>query len=91
MLQRSSEKIKLIKRARRIRSQLEAVERALDQNIGIADVLQIITDTRGAINGLMAGVIEDHIHSRLVKPGVQPGASADAVEELIDVMRCYLK
>jgi DNA-binding FrmR family transcriptional regulator len=85
------EKTKLLNRVRRIRGQVEAVERALEQNIGCADVLQLITAARGALNGLMGEVIEDHIRTHLVNPPLQPGHTADAADELIDVIRCYLK
>jgi len=86
------EKAKLLNRVRRIRGQVEAVERALEQEIGCADVLQLITGARGAINGLMGEVIEDHIRMHLIDPAVHPGPeSANAAEELIDIVRCYLK
>jgi DNA-binding FrmR family transcriptional regulator len=91
LLQTTREKTKLLNRVRRIRGQIEAVERALEQNIDCADLLQLITAARGAVNGLMAEVIEDHIHTHLVNPTLQPGAAADAAEELIEVIRCYLK
>ena len=84
------EKTKLLNRVRRIRGQIEAVERALDQEIGCSDVLQLIAGARGAINGLMAEVIEDHVHSHLVYP-VHESERAQAAEELIDVVRSYLK
>jgi DNA-binding FrmR family transcriptional regulator len=85
------EKTKLLNRVRRIRGQVEAVERALEQNIGCADVLQLITAARGALNGLMGEVIEDHIRTHLVHPPLQPSDTAEAADELIDVIRCYLK
>jgi DNA-binding FrmR family transcriptional regulator len=85
------EKTKLLNRVRRIRGQVEAVERALEQNIGCADVLQLITAARGALNGLMGEVIEDHIRTHLVHPPLQPGDTVEAADELIDVIRCYLK
>src|SRR5580704_19455224 len=86
------EKTKLLNRVRRIRGQVEAVERALEQNIGCADVLQLITAARGALNGLMGEVIEDHIRMHLVNPPLQPDSEAGrAAEELIDVVRSYLK
>ncbi len=85
------EKTKLLNRVRRIRGQVEAVERALEQNIGCADVLQLITAARGALNGLMGEVIEDHIRTHLVHPQLQPSDAAEAAYELIDVIRCYLK
>jgi DNA-binding FrmR family transcriptional regulator len=86
------EQIKLLNRVRRIRGQIEAVERALEQEIGCSDVLQLIAGARGAINGLMAEVMEDHIRMHVVDPVCQPDAErSHAAEELIDVVRSYLK
>jgi DNA-binding FrmR family transcriptional regulator len=88
------EKTKLLNRVRRIRGQIEAVERALDQEIGCADVLQLIAGARGAINGLMAEVMEDHVRAHLIDidPTREPDPQrAHAAEELIDVVRSYLK
>lgn len=55
------EKQKLLNRVRRIRGQVEAIERALEEERGCNDVLQQITSCRGAMNGLLAVVLEDHI------------------------------
>jgi DNA-binding FrmR family transcriptional regulator len=86
------EKSKLLNRVRRIRGQIEAVERALDLEIGCADVMQLIAAVRGAVNGLMVEVIEDHIRQHIVDPGRDPGSErAQATGELIDVVRSYLK
>jgi DNA-binding FrmR family transcriptional regulator len=86
------EKTKLLNRVRRIRGQIEAVERALEQEIGCADVLQLIAGARGAINGLMQEVMEDHIRMHVVAPGVECNDErVEAAEELIDVVRTYLK
>jgi FrmR/RcnR family transcriptional regulator, repressor of rcnA expression len=84
------EKTKLLNRVRRIRGQIEAVERALDQEIGCADVLQLIAGARGAINGLMAEVIEDHVRAHVLDPTHEHDRT-QAAEELIDVVRSYLK
>jgi DNA-binding FrmR family transcriptional regulator len=51
------EKTRLLIRVRRIRGQVEAVERA-QQGIGCADVLQLITDARLAVSGEVGGVID---------------------------------
>ena len=86
------EKTKLLNRVRRIRGQIEAVERALEQEIGCSDVLQLIAGARGAINGLMAEVMEDHIRMHIIDPEREPDAErAHAAAELIDVVRAYLK
>ena len=86
------EKTKLLNRVRRIRGQIEAVERALEQEIGCADVLQLIAGARGAINGLMLEVMEDHIRMHVVEPALDgTDQRTQAAEELIDVVRSYLK
>ena len=85
------EKTKLVARVRRIRGQVEAVERALESEIGCADVLQLIASVRGAVNGLMAEVIEDHIKCHVIAPSVAAGDRADAADDLIEVVRAYLK
>ncbi len=86
------EKQKLLARVRRIKGQVEAVERALVSEAGCEQVMQLIAATRGAISGLMAEVVEDHALNHLVDEERHPGAlNREAVGELIDVLRTYLK
>lgn len=85
------EKKKLLNRVRRIRGQMEAVERALEDENGCADVLQRIAGVRGALNGLMAEVVEDHIHEHVAAESLPPEQRAEGAAELIDVVRAYLK
>jgi DNA-binding FrmR family transcriptional regulator len=85
------EKTKLLARVRRIRGQVEAVERALEDEIGCADVLQLIASIRGAVNGLMSEVLEDHIRLHVADAGLDHAHRRDGAEELIEVVRTYLK
>jgi FrmR/RcnR family transcriptional regulator, repressor of frmRAB operon len=85
------EKTKLLARVRRIRGQVESIERALEVETGCADVLQLISSVRGAVNGLMAEVIEDHVRCHVAAPSLPNKARASATEELLDVVRAYLK
>jgi DNA-binding FrmR family transcriptional regulator len=85
------EKSKLLARVRRIRGQVEAIERALESEVGCADVLQVITSVRGAVNGLMAEVIEDHIRCHVTAPSIAAKQRAEAADDLIEVVRTYLK
>ena len=62
------EKEKLLNRVRRVRGQVEALERALEEEKGCADVLHLVVAARGAMNSLMAEVIEDHIRVHVVDP-----------------------
>ena len=85
-------KATLVARVRRIRGQAEALERALDQELGCGDVLMLVASMRGAINGLSAEVIEDHIRHHVVDPNSEPDADrAKGAADLIDVVRTYLK
>ena len=85
------EKSKLLARVRRIRGQIEAVERALEAEVGCADVLQVIASVRGAVNGLMAEVIEDHVRCHVIAPSLAAKERAEGADDLIDVVRAYLK
>jgi DNA-binding FrmR family transcriptional regulator len=86
------EKQKLLNRARRIRGQAEAIVRALDEEKGCEQVMHLIAGCRGAINGLLAEVVEDHIRTHLVDPEKDPEAlDTDAADQLIDVIHSYFK
>jgi len=85
------EKSKLLARVRRIRGQVEAIERALEAEVGCADVLQVIASVRGAVNGLMAEVIEDHVRCHVTAPSLASKERADAADDLIEVVRSYFK
>ena len=86
------EKAKLLGRVRRIRGQIEALERALEEETGCAAVMQQIAAVRGAINGLMAEVIEDHIHVHITDPALASAAEREqGAAELLEIIRSYLK
>lgn len=85
------EKQKLLNRVRRIKGQVEAIERALEEERGCNDVLQQITSCRGAMNGLLAVVLEDHIRTHLVDSGEPDVHEGSATEQLIDVVHSYFK
>jgi len=86
------EKRKLLARVRRIRGQVEAIERALEDEAACEQVMHLIAGARGAIAGLMAEVVEDHVRSHLVDDTKHPGAlNTDAAEQLLELVRTYLR
>ena len=86
------EKQKLQARVRRIKGQVEAIERALDTEAGCEQVMHLIAGVRGAIAGLMAEVVEDHVRTHLVDVEKHPNAlNAEAAAQLLEVIRAYLK
>ena len=85
------DKEKLILRVRRIRGQIEALERALEGDKGCSEILPILTAARGALNGLMAELLEGHIRFHVLDPRRKDPEQVEAAEDLIDVVRSYLK
>ena len=88
----AKEKLKLLNRVRRLRGQIEAIERAVDADDECANVLQQATACRGALDGFIAQVIEDHIREHMVDS--RAGRDAPqvlAAEELIEIVHQYLK
>jgi DNA-binding FrmR family transcriptional regulator len=86
------EKKKLLNRVRRIRGQVEAIERTLDQEAECSEVLHNISACRGAMDSLMAEVIEGHIRFHVLDPKATPtDEQAQAADDLIQALRAYLK
>ena len=83
----SREKLDLVNRTKKVIGQLESVLRALNDDAACADVLQRLSATRGAINSLMAELMEDHIRNHMPKDR----QSSDAAEDLVEIVRTYLK
>jgi DNA-binding FrmR family transcriptional regulator len=81
------ERTKLVNRAKRIQGQVKTVERSLIESRDCTDVLMLLAAVKGGINGLMAEVLEDHIRLHI---GARP-ISPELGEELIDLVRAYLK
>ena len=92
MAHTTRDKEKLRVRVRRIRGQVEAIERTLGEEHERADILQLVAACRGALNGLMSELIEGHIRFHVLAPnGRKSVPQAEAAEELIEVVRAYLK
>jgi DNA-binding FrmR family transcriptional regulator len=82
---------KLTKRVARIRGQIDAVARALDEETECGEVLRLIASARGAMNGLMAEVLEDHVRHHAFRGARAGSDDADAADDLVDVIRSYLR
>jgi DNA-binding FrmR family transcriptional regulator len=85
------EKQKLIGRIKRIRGQVDSIERSLTTADDCADVLMLLANVRGGINSLMAEVLEDHIRRHLLSSDKSSAPPNDLAEDLIDLVRAYLK
>jgi DNA-binding FrmR family transcriptional regulator len=84
-------KSKLLARVRRIKGQTEALERALDQEVECSAALQQIAAIRGAVNGLMAEVLEGHLREHLGPTSVGAKRRESDLDQVLGVLRSYLK
>lgn len=83
-------KVKTLSRVRRIKGQVEAIERALEGDSECEDILQLVASCRGALNGLMAELIEGHLRFHVLIEGQKTLPSQrEAADELIAVVKRY--
>ena len=86
------DKANLLARVRRIRGQVEALERALEAEKGCAEIMQQIAAFRGAATGLMTEVIEEHVRTHVANASITSNASrTKGADELVEVIRAYLR
>jgi FrmR/RcnR family transcriptional regulator, repressor of frmRAB operon len=79
-------------RVRRIRGQLNAIERAVNADRDCYLVLQTVAACHGALNSLMARILEGHIRSHLID--ARPGKTSErrrAAREVISIVNAFLR
>jgi DNA-binding FrmR family transcriptional regulator len=86
------DKKKLLNRISRLRGQLDAVDKALSEEAECSQILHILSACRGAMDSLMAELLEGHILRHLTDPARKRSTpQARAAQDLIDVIKSYLK
>ena len=85
------EKQKLVARIKRIRGQVDSIERSLTMGDDCPDVLMLLANVRGGVNSLMAEVMEDHIRHHLLSTDRNSTPPNELAEDMIDLVRAYLK
>ncbi|MDB5415532.1 MAG: metal/formaldehyde-sensitive transcriptional repressor [Rubritepida sp.] len=87
----TSHKPQLLARIRRIAGQIAAIEKAVESDAVCSTVLHQVAGARGAINGLLDELIEDHVREHVAHPDLTPVERAAGAEELIVAIRRYGK
>lgn len=85
------DKKRILTRVRRIRGQVDALERALETGHPCLAILQQIAAVRGAANGLMGEMVEIHLKDELVAGDTTPNQRAVRMAEVGHLLRSYLK
>ncbi len=78
---------KLLARVRRIRGQIEGIERAIQEDTDCYAVLQQTAAVRGALGGLMAELIDGHVRHHVNNATERERAT----DELMEIVRSYLR
>ena len=87
----SKEKQKLLSRIRRLAGQIDAVERSVREGDECADILMLLAAIRGGVNSLMAEILEDHVRLHITHPNRAKESPQELTEDLIGLVRAYLK
>ncbi len=82
---------KLKARLARIRGQLAGVGRALDEERDCGEVLQQVAAIRGAVSGLMAELLEGHVRGHLAAKRIPAADRERAADDVVRVLRSYLR
>ena len=88
------EKKRVLTRVRRVRGQLNALEQALEEGADCGPVLQQLAAIRGAINGVMANVLESHLREEFTQLATDPKIRRQhqqSIDDVIALVRSYLK
>ncbi|BAP43687.1 metal/formaldehyde-sensitive transcriptional repressor [Pseudomonas sp. 21LCFQ010] len=84
-------KKQLLTRVRKIRGQANALETALEDEKDCMAILQQIAAIRGAVNGLMAEVMDGHIRDHLGDAELSAEQRQVEIEQISTLLRSYLK
>ena len=87
----SKEKQKLLSRIKRLVGQMEAAQRSVTEGDECADILMLLAAIRGGVNSLMAEILEDHIRLHITHPDRTTDSPEELTEDLIGLVRAYLK
>lgn len=87
----SKDKQKLLSRIKRLAGQIDAVERSVTAGDECADILMLLAAIRGAVNSLMAEILEDHVRLHIIHPKRAKETPEELTEDLIALVRAYLK
>ncbi|ENU4300419.1 metal/formaldehyde-sensitive transcriptional repressor [Acinetobacter baumannii] len=78
---------KIVNRVKRLKGQINSIENAIEQpESSCIDIMQQVAAIKGAINGLMSELMEQHLHHHVLK-----GAEVDQneLDEFLKVLKRY--
>jgi len=86
------DKKRVAARISRIRGQLNAIDRAIRDDLDCFQILQTTAACHGALNSLMVEILEGHIRYHLLEPGRDSRAERrKAAREVIDIVNAFMR
>lgn len=83
----TNSKRQILARVRRLAGQIAAIERAVQADAECSETLHLVAGVRGALNGLMSELIDDHLMNHVAAPGLSHRQRAEAAQELQTLLR----
>lgn len=90
LMHRIHDKDKILARVNRLKGQLDAFSKAAEADEDCYKIMQLLASCRGALNGLMGEIIEEHIREHIVEADNRKLAK-ESGEELISIMKSFWK
>ena len=87
----ATNKPKIINRLKRIKGQIEGIERLVDNEGECIKTLQTLAACRGAINGLFSELAQEHLAHHVVSNPTKPTKRYKAAIELAEIIKTYWK
>ncbi|MFC4076568.1 metal-sensitive transcriptional regulator [Salinithrix halophila] len=90
MISVSGDKESLLRRLRRVEGQIRGVQKMVEEDRYCMDVLVQLAAVKSAANSIGLALLENHAKS-CVKEAVESGRGDEAMQELADVLRSFVK
>ena len=87
----TGDNVKILNRVRRLRGQVEGVERMLQGGGGCYQILQSVAACRGALDSLTRELITEHIEHHLLRDESASESVKQASREVQEIIASYLK
>ncbi|WP_151722375.1 metal/formaldehyde-sensitive transcriptional repressor [Acinetobacter ursingii] len=79
---------KILNRIKRVQGQMNAVHSAMsNEDVSCLDVLQQVAAIRGAINGLMKELVEQHLKNHVLQENKY---NEQELEKVLEVLKKYI-
>lgn len=81
---------KILQRLKKIEGQVRGIQKMVEDDRYCVDILTQVAAVRAALNGVGLSILKRHTHG-CVKKAIQSGEGDPIIEELVDVIKLFIK